>query len=164
MVAVLILHGRSDLDWATALANELAEHAPVRFQLTATPPKVKLGPSVVRVGLWSADAAQEGLGHTMATILGAESTHSVLVRRGDCPPPAEMHVDELAETIGVASAHEAADRLRESIPRVAASVSEIAAAARSHLGTAAQQGRSLGDNLLLGLVVLGIAAVLFRCS
>lgn len=162
MVAVLILHGRSDLDWATALANELAEHAPVRFQLTATPPKVKLGPSVVRVGLWSADSMGEGLSHTMAAILGAEPTHSVLVRRGDCDPPPELSADRLAENIRVAGPREAADRLRSAIPTVAASVTEIVATERSRVAAAQDRRLRLADNALLAVVLAALAgAALF---
>lgn len=157
MVAVLILHGRSDLDWATALANELAEHAPVRFQLGAALPKVKLGPSVVRIGLWSAEAAGEGLGHTVASVLGAEPTHSVLVRRGNCQAPAELDMTELAEVIGATGPREAAQYLRDAIPRVAASVTEIAATARSSLEAARSRRTSLDDNALLALVLLALA-------
>jgi hypothetical protein len=162
MVAVLILHGRSDLDWAVALANELAEHAPVRFQIGVAPPKVKLGPSVVRIGLWSAEAAGEGLSHTMAHVLGAEPTHGVLVRRGDCPPPGELDTARLAQSIGVAGAREAAQRLRDAIPTVAATVTEIAATARNQVEDARERRRALADNALLALVLLGVGAAALR--
>lgn len=155
MVAVLILHGRSDLDWATALANELSEHAPVRFQLTSAPPKVKLGPSVVRVGLWSDDSMGEGLAHTMSALLGAEPTHSVLVRRGECDSPPELDVAQLAEDIHVMGAREAAERLRVAIPKVSDAVVEIVSGARHRERAAAlQQQRRADDNLLYAALAL----------
>jgi len=163
MVAVLILHGRSDLDWATALANELSEHAPVRFQLTATPPKVTLGPSVVRVGLWSDDSMSEGLAHTMSALLAAEPTHSVLVRRGECPSPPELDVQRLAEDIHVTGAREAANRLRIAIPKVADTVVQIVSGARSRMESAREAARRRADNALLLATIAALmgAAVLF---
>ena len=157
MVAVLILHGRSDLDWATALANELAEHAPVRFQVADTPPKVTFGPSVVRVALWSEQSRIEGLDGTMAGLLQAEPAHGVLVRRGDCQPPAALDCSLLAHDMQASGPREAAEMLRAAIPSVVASVAQIAS--REHervLSMREKRGRA-ADAIALGVVAAALA-------
>lgn len=158
MVAVLILHGRSDLDWATALANELADHAPVRFQLTSTPPKVSLGPSVVRIGLWSDDGMAEGISHTLSAVLAAEPTHSVIVRRGGAAPPPDLAGVALAGDIEVAGAREAAARLREALPGVTSAVVQIVASKRRQAETAKSRREQAWDRALLIATLAALAA------
>ncbi|MBI1394012.1 MAG: hypothetical protein GC152_14845 [Alphaproteobacteria bacterium] len=159
MVATLILHARADLDWATALASELAEHAPVRLQLAASPPKATIGPSVVRIALWSEDAALEGTAATLAKLITAEPAHSVLVRRGGCPAPAGIDATALAGDIAVDSAREAAAALRASIPRVGAQVAEIVKSERMRVETQKERMYRRADTALL-LLVIGVVAAL----
>ncbi len=161
MVATLILHARADLDWATALASELAEHAPVRLQLAASPPKAMIGPSVVRIALWSEDAALEGNAAILAGLVTAEPAHSVLVRRGDCPAPAGIDTAALAGDISVDGAREAAVALREAIPRVGAQVAAIARSERVRVETRRERMYRLADAVLLLLVIGVIAALAF---
>lgn len=158
MVATLILHAPADLDWATALASELAEHAPVRLQLAASPPNVTIGPSVVRVALWSKEAALEGTTAVLASLVAAGPTHSVLVRRGGCPAPPGIDAAALAGDIAVDGAREAAVALRETIPRVGAQVAEIAKAKRVRIETRRERMYRLADTALLVLVIGVVAA------
>jgi len=158
LVAVLIFHGRSDLDWASAITNELAEHAPVRFQLASTPPKVTFGPSVVRVGLWSDESRAEDLDRTMAELLQAEPAHAVLARRGDCAPPTALDCARLARDVTVLSAREAAEMLRDAIPEIAASAAKTVSRERERV-VAKQDGKGRAADLIaLGLLVAVLAA------
>lgn len=163
MVAVLILHGRSDLDWATALANDLPEHAPVRVQVGATPSQVMFGPSVVRVALWSDESEREGIGGAMSALISASAGHSMLVRRYDCAPPADLDVSRLAGNFIVADPREAAVRLRPAIPHVAVSVEKIAIHEIERVQSTKDKRLQMLDtlSLLAVLGLLGAAAWMF---
>lgn len=159
MVAVLVFHSRADLDWATALAGELGEHAPVRLQLTQTPPRATLGPSVVRVALWSDDAATEGTGSTFAKLLNAEPAHSILVRRGGCAPPAGIDPAALGDSLCVDSAHDGSAALKVSIPRVGAVVAEIVKSVRERNESRRERRLRLADNLLLAAAIASVVGL-----
>jgi hypothetical protein len=164
MVATLILHSRADLDWAVALAAELTEHAPVRLQLGASPPKATIGPSVVRVALWSDEAAGEAAGASLASLLNADPAHSVLVRRQGCAPPPGVDPSRLASDFVVSSARDAAVTLREKIPIVGAAVAQIVTAARVKAETARERVVRRADQalLLLSVLLLAAAAIWFN--
>lgn len=159
MVATLIFHSRADLDWATALAGELSEHAPVRLQLTSTPPRATIGPSVVRVALWSDDAAREGTGETFAQLMAAEPRHSILVRRGKCAPPPGIDPGTLADDIAVEGARDAASVLKEAIPQVGALVADIVKSAREKVETREARAYRRADTALLAVVVAALLAL-----
>lgn len=158
MVAVLILHGKADLDWATALSNDLKEHSPVRFQVGTSPPQVAFGPSVVRVALWSDDSAAEGIAGAMSALVGSGTKHSILVRRSGCEPPAGLDGAQLAENVVVAESRQAADVLRSAIPRVAGSVESSAKQARVRIESIKDARLRALDTALLVVVVLALAA------
>lgn len=161
MVATLILHSKGDLDWATALASELSEHAPVRLQLAHAPPKARIGPSVVRIALWSENAARDGVGAAMASILMAEPAHSILVRRNAFTPPTGIDPAGLGGHIESETARDAVAALKTTIPQVGGEVEEIVRAARVRVETArARQLRLADTGLLVSVLVLlaGFAA------
>ncbi|GAM97927.1 hypothetical protein U91I_01557 [alpha proteobacterium U9-1i] len=160
MVALLILHGRADQDWATALANELEEHAPVRFQLGISLPKVTFGPSVVRVLLWSEAALVEGLNETAAALLRAEPGHSVLVLRGAGEPPSALTPPGLAESIAVDNPRQAAEALRAAIPKVVARVTSALTDKRERAQTAKSARYRELDRIVTAItIVLAAGAV-----
>ena len=159
MVATLILHSRGDLDWATALAAELSEHAPVRLQLAQTPPKAQIGPSVVRIALWSENAERDGIAAAMAGIVSAEPAHSILVRReGYAPPPGINHAT-LAGHIESVSARDAVAALKTAIPEVGNQVQEIVKAERVRVETAESRQLRQADTALLTVVLAGLAGL-----
>jgi len=159
MVATLILHSRGDLDWATALAAELSEHAPVRLQLGHTAPKAQIGPSVVRIALWSENAARDGINGALSGLLQAEPAHSILVRREGYAPPPGLDPATLAGHIESATARDAVAALKLAIPEVANQVQEIVRAERVRVETAEARQLRLADTALLGVFVAGLAAV-----
>lgn len=159
MVATLILHSKGDLDWATALAAELSEHAPVRLQLAQTPPKARIGPSVVRVALWSENAARDGVAGTMADLLSAEPAHSILIRREGCVPPPGIDPQALARHIEPATARDAANALKTAIPEVGGQVAEIVRSARLKIETAQARRLRQADTLLLAVCLAGLAGL-----
>ena len=159
MVATLILHSRSDLDWATALAAELSEHAPVRLQLSNTPPKAQIGPSVVRIALWSENAARDGIDGSLCGLLRAEPAHSILVRREGYAPPQGVDPASLAGHIEAASARDAVAALKSAIPDVGNQVQEIVRAERVKVESAEARQLRLADNALLGAALLGLALI-----
>ncbi len=157
MVATLILHSRGDLDWATALAAELSEHAPVRLQLGNTPPRPQIGPSVVRIALWSENAARDGINAALSGLLQAEPAHSILVRREGYAPPAGIDPATLAGHIESATARDAVAALKAAIPEVGNQVQEIARAERVKVESVEARQMRLADNTLLGVFLLGLA-------
>lgn len=159
MVATLILHSRSDLDWATALAAELSEHAPVRLQLGNTPPKAQIGPSVVRIALWSENAARDGIGGALSGLLQAEPAHSILVRREGYAPPPGIDLASLAAHIESATARDAVAALKTAIPDVGNQVQEIVRAERVKVESAEARQLRLADNALLGAFLLGLVLI-----
>ena len=159
MVATLILYSRGDLDWATALAAELSEHAPVRLQLSHAAPKVKIGPSVVRIALWSENSARDGINGSLAGLLQAEPAHSILVRREGFAPPSWIDPASLAAQIESATARDAVAALKLAIPEVANQVQEIVRAERVRVETAEARQLRLADTALLVVFLAGLAAV-----
>jgi hypothetical protein len=157
MVATLILHSRGDLDWATALAAELSEHAPVRLQLSTAPPKAKIGPSVVRIALWSENAARDGITGTLSSLLQAAPAHSILVRREGYQPPPGIDPASLAGHTESATARDAVAALKAAIPRVGNQVQEIVRAARVRVETAQARQLRLADTALLALILTAVA-------
>lgn len=156
MVATLILHSRGDLDWATALAAELSEHAPVRLQLGNTPPKAQIGPSVVRIALWSENAARDGIDGALSGMLQAEPAHSILVRRDGYAPPPGIDTATLAAHIESATARDAVAALKTVIPDVGNQVQEIVQAERVRAESAEARQLRLADNALLAAVLAGL--------
>ena len=159
MVATLILHSRGDLDWATALAAELSEHAPVRLQLSTTAPKAQIGPSVVRVALWSENAARDGINAALSDLLQAEPAHSILVRREGYAPPPGIDPAILAGHIESATARHAVAALKTAIPEVGNQVQEIVRAERVRVETAAARQLRLADTALLAVCLAGLVIV-----
>jgi hypothetical protein len=159
MVATLILHSRGDLDWATALAADLIEHAPVRLQIGHSPPKAQVGPSVVRIALWSENAARDGIDDTLSGLLQAEPTHSILVRREGYAPPLGIDVATLAGHIESATSRDAVAALKIAIPEVGNQVQEIVRAERVRVETAEARQLRLADSALLAVVVAAVAVV-----
>lgn len=159
MVATLIIHSRGDLDWATALAAELSEHAPVRLQLSTTAPKAQIGPSVVRIALWSENAARDGINGALSGLLQAEPAHSILVRREGYAPPSGIDPATLAGHIESATARDAVAALKTAIPQVGNQVQEIVKAARVRIETAEARQLRLADSALLAIVLAAVALV-----
>jgi hypothetical protein len=156
VVATLILHSRGDLDWATTLAAELSEHAPVRLQLGNTPPKAQIGPSVVRIALWSENAARDGIDGALSGLLQAEPAHSILVRREGYAPPPGIDPACLAGHIESATARDAVAALKTVIPDVGNQVQEIVQAERVRAESAEARQLRLADNALLAAVLAGL--------
>lgn len=159
MVATLILHSRGDLDWATALAAELSEHAPVRLQLGNAAPKAQIGPSVVRIALWSENAARDGIESALSGVLQAEPAHSILVRREGYAPPPGIDLATLARHIESATARDAVAALKTAIPEVGNQVQEIVRAARVRVETAEARQLRLADNALLAVFIAALGLI-----
>jgi hypothetical protein len=156
----LILHGGSDVDWAMSLAEELAEHAPVRLKLGRTPPKVTFGPSVVRVGLWSETCREDGVDETLVGLLQAEPGHAVLVRRDGAAPPVGLDVASLAAELSADEPGAAGEALRGAVPRVASNVAEALRDRRDRATAEYTKRRRKAD---LGTLFV-VAAILAGCA
>jgi hypothetical protein len=163
MVAVLVLHGKADLDWATDLSNDLKEHSPVRFQVGTSPPQVAFGPSVVRVALWSEDSAAEDIAGAMSALISSGTRHSILVRRSGCEPPAGLDATQLGDNVVITEPRQATELLRSAIPRVAGSVETIAKQERVRIETIKDARLRMLDTLALVVVIalLGALAWIF---
>jgi len=159
MVAVIVFHSQADVDWATALVGDLGEHAPVRIQLTQTPPLVTIGTSVVRVALWSDDAEHQGVGMSFAEMLTPAPSHSILVRRGGCRPPAGTDPATLASDICVDHARDGATALRASIRKIGEAVAQNLKTVRQREENRRRQRLQLADNLLLAAAIAGVAGL-----
>lgn len=157
MVATLILHSRGDLDWATALAAEVPDHAPVRIQQGNAAPKAQIGPSVVRIELWSENAARDGIIGAVSGLLHAEPVHSILVRRDGYAPPPGIDPATLAAHIESATARDAVAALKTVIPEVGNQVEEIVQAERVRAETPEARQLRLANNALLAAVLAGLA-------
>lgn len=113
MTAVVILHARNDMPFAAALSFELNDLAPVRVQLSPTPPRFRFGDSVVRVAIWSGAADAEGVAQSCASMLSAAPDLTFLVGlRHVAKPDSFMVAETIAATEGPGGISDAAAAIR----------------------------------------------------
>lgn len=158
MVAILILHGKADLDWATALSKELKEHSPVRFQVGKHSPQITFGPSVVRIALWSAGSAAEGISEAMSALIGQGLKRSILVSRPGVAAPPGLETTALAESVVADDARQTADTLRSTIPQVASAAITTAKQEIVRIETIKDARLRALDNIALVMAALALAA------